>query len=531
MSLPTPTTALDGLAGLAARSFASTAVATAAILALVTEQLGLRTSFLTRFDLAGGRTTVLATHHRPGGCVIAAGTELPLANTFSSLIAGSVEPLLIGDTRRDPAVRGHPAAAVPNLGSFIGVPIVLADGTLFGTLGAVDPDPQALTSSQADLLVVLARLLATNIERDRELTARQQAEEALRRAHDALERRVRERTARLALLGELGRELGGALEFDHFLATAWRQLTRVAGTADCWVGRWDAAAETMHYLLYVADGHRHPDRERPLPLHAGSGLSCTLVTERTTIRTPDYVAECRRRGLAPSGPLAPRPGLAWLGVPLLSGGRAVGALAVWRFAAPFGAEDAATLEALAGHMAAALENARLYAEARRLAATDPLTGVANRRHVQERLAQELARAARQGQPLAVALLDLDGFKAINDTHGHAAGDAALQAIAVLLRAESRAGDVVGRYGGDEFLLVLPDSTRADALAWLDRVRQRLLLGPWPDRCGQGTDLSVALSAGVAVYPDEATDQQALIQLADRALYANKRVGSVRDPTD
>jgi len=177
--MPDTASALRPLAALAARSFPSTAEATQAVLATISAQLGLRTTFLTRITAQDGRNRILAAHNEPGGSGILAGADLPLDETFCSIITGNAEqgPLLIPDTRQDPVCGAHPAvAASPTVGSFIGVPIVLADGSVFGTLCAVDPDPQPLTTAQADLLIVLARLIATQLERDQHAAARAEAE-------------------------------------------------------------------------------------------------------------------------------------------------------------------------------------------------------------------------------------------------------------------------------------------------------------------------------------------------------------------
>lgn len=165
--------------------------------------------------------------------------------------------------------------------------------------------------------------------------------------------------------------------------------------------------------------------------------------------------------------------------------------------------------------AAAREHARLYQEARQLAACDPLTGLANYRHLQERLDEELARADRAGDPLAVAMVDLDRFKSFNDTHGHLAGDDLLCIVAQVLRAEARQSDVIGRYGGDEFTLVLPGATREGALAMIERVRTRLQAAQPAD------ETPVALSVGIAVYPADGRDRRELLASADVCLYADK----------
>ncbi len=335
--------------------------------------------------------------------------------------------------------------------------------------------------------------------------------------YDAAQRRA----VRADALREIGRELSTELDLERFCQTASRHLTRLMDAQDLWFGLWDEVAGELSIPLYIRAGRRRDDydtmRLRP---EDNRGLASALLTERKTINVPDYLQECQRRGLAAIVPDGEWVGLAWIGVPLLSNGHLVGVLAVERFHRLFSAEEVMLLESLAGHLAASLENARLFAELRSMAATDPLTGLANHRHIHERLAQELARAARHGQPLAVAMLDLNDFKSYNDTHGHQAGDQLLRAVAQALRAETRATDIVGRYGGDEFLLVLPDTATPEAVALLDRIRARLHAASTPPTPA-GT-VRVTTGVGLAFYPTDAITAHELVARADAALYADKR---------
>ncbi len=165
------------------------------------------------------------------------------------------------------------------------------------------------------------------------------------------------------------------------------------------------------------------------------------------------------------------------------------------------------------------ENARLIGELRCLATTDPLTGIANRRRVLEELDSTLARASRSGQPFAVVLLDLDGFKRINDEQGHPAGDRILKKTAAALQGVTRQGDVLGRYGGDEFLLVVHG-----ALAPED---------PLLERAGEAVlqETGLGLSAGVARYPEDGGQATGLVAVADTRLYDVKRATKARGRKD
>ena len=178
---------LAGLGGLAARGFASTEEATAAALRLVSEQLGTRSSFLARVTGERDRSEVLAAFNAAGGCGVAPGDVLALPHACRIGIAGSTEPapLVVEDVRTDPTFAAH-AAACPNIGSCLGVPILLSDRTRFGTLGGLDPNPNRFTPRQVDFLVVLARLIATQLERDRELAERRRAEASFAVERDLL---------------------------------------------------------------------------------------------------------------------------------------------------------------------------------------------------------------------------------------------------------------------------------------------------------------------------------------------------------
>ena len=163
--------------------------------------------------------------------------------------------------------------------------------------------------------------------------------------------------------------------------------------------------------------------------------------------------------------------------------------------------------------------AELVGHLRRSAITDPLTGLVNRRGFEEALERELARAQRSGAPVALVVFDLDHFKQLNDTLGHAAGDRALVQFARLLRRSARRGDVLARIGGEEFAAVLYDADANDALTFAERVvaRQRQL--------DHGTPLTV--SAGVAVGRSPYPTRDEIFDAADRALYAAKRAGRAR----
>lgn len=159
----------------------------------------------------------------------------------------------------------------------------------------------------------------------------------------------------------------------------------------------------------------------------------------------------------------------------------------------------------------------LLAKVQQLATHDDLTGLANRRHMLERLTQEQARFQRQGHPFSIAIIDLDHFKQINDAHGHAVGDAVLQAFAAEATSMLRAGDLMSRWGGEEFLLLLPDTRGGPAQASVMRLLERLRT--LPQRSGQ----PLSFSAGVTEHRAGETVAETVAR-ADREMYLAKRAG-------
>jgi diguanylate cyclase (GGDEF)-like protein len=176
------------------------------------------------------------------------------------------------------------------------------------------------------------------------------------------------------------------------------------------------------------------------------------------------------------------------------------------------------LRVFANQATAALDSASRFEEMRFLAEHDPLTRLYNRRAFSERLELESARAARYGSPMSLVLCDLNGFKALNDTHGHAAGDAALEQIGTILRSGLRRADAAYRIGGDEFALILPETSAEDAAGVAGRVSTAMTAAFTGNMAGLGA------SFGVAVCPADGTEPEALFRAADAAMYAAKRPG-------
>jgi diguanylate cyclase (GGDEF)-like protein len=184
----------------------------------------------------------------------------------------------------------------------------------------------------------------------------------------------------------------------------------------------------------------------------------------------------------------------------------------------------AELAMLALQAAEALVRTRLYEQAQRLATTDGLTGLVNRRTFTAQLAARVREAHRYRRPLSLLLLDVDYFKKVNDTYGHPAGDAVLRGVAGVARAQARETDLVARYGGEEMALVLPETDVAGARVIAERLRASVQASAHPTE--QGT-LRVTVSVGVATWPGSGQTPEELVESADRALYRAKQAGRNR----
>jgi diguanylate cyclase (GGDEF)-like protein len=207
-------------------------------------------------------------------------------------------------------------------------------------------------------------------------------------------------------------------------------------------------------------------------------------------------------------------------VPLLGDARPLGVLVVEGGGRPSAQRRLVSgLERSAAYGALALRNAALLESVQRLAATDGLTGIANRRAFEGTLERELARATRAAEDVALVLVDLDHFKALNDSLGHQAGDRVLRDAAAALAAQCREFDTPARYGGEEFAVVLPGCGPEQAQDIAERLR--LAVG------ATSSVTSVTASAGVATFPAHAGDADSLVRAADEALYAAKRAGRDR----
>jgi diguanylate cyclase (GGDEF)-like protein len=334
------------------------------------------------------------------------------------------------------------------------------------------------------------------------------------RASAAGRARVRE----LEQLDRTARALGASIELPHVVATVARETIAAIPAAEAMalVHR-GAGRETDRLVVDAYDRER--DHHARVIVPRGEGATGEVIRRQAPLRLADLAAS--EVELGPAGADGVR---SWLGVPVMLHGACEGVLAVQsRQADAFTEADERLLGSLALQVGAALANAHLY----EMAMVDGLTGLFVRRYFDARLDEEIERARRYRTPFAVAMLDLDDFKRLNDDHGHLVGDRVLREIASVIRTEIRGVDTAARYGGEELALILPGTELVSALRHAERVRHAIAERRVPAGDG-GALLTITASVGIAAFPDSGVvSAEDLLRRADHALYRAKRAGKNR----
>jgi diguanylate cyclase (GGDEF)-like protein len=332
------------------------------------------------------------------------------------------------------------------------------------------------------------------------------------------------RTRELERSNRIRERLTPLLSWEEVLDAVFEEAASLAGAREASLMLFDGARRTLR--VKKARG-AHSAILRAVTVAAGDGIAGRVAAEGRPLLVEDLALDARL-----GRPRRPRYRTAsCLVVPLKVRGRVIGVinLADKDADATFGAEDLDAVLAVTAHASWALQRSALHGRMRTLreqAVTDPLTGLANRRYLETRLREEAGRARRHGSAFSLMMLDLDDFKTYNDREGHPAGDALLVEIARVIKAAARDTDLVARYGGDEFAVVSPETRVQEALPLAERIREtvanhRFGLPGLPAVGG------ISLSAGVAGFPDDTGDPEALVRAADAALYRAKAAGRNR----
>jgi diguanylate cyclase (GGDEF)-like protein len=388
------------------------------------------------------------------------------------------------------------------VGSLIAVPVRAGD-VVVAVLVADKLEVQAFTGAEPDLLAGFAGLAAEAVVRARVLQSSEDLTVAFKAAQDLSNRLAAQKDAgavsRLLLLSAQQIASPDTAVVVLTDEASSRYTVRAAeGWAQDFVGR-EVALDERTWTAWVVRSKEEP--------HLDGRFA--EQKERMPILVLDEAAS------APEALLA---------IPLRERSRNVGALVLTGREEAFGAVTREVLQVVTNQAAAVLGTLRVLERHRHDAVRDGLTGLFNRRALQELLERTIARQQRLGGGFGLVLLDIDHFKQLNDTHGHPAGDQALRQVAEVLKRHCRAGDEAARYGGEEFAVVLESGDPATALKTAERLRLELQRSAL--RLSGGS-IRLTASFGVAVWPTDGEPTEALLAAADRALYAAKQAGRNR----
>jgi len=316
----------------------------------------------------------------------------------------------------------------------------------------------------------------------------------------------------VAFLARLATEFTAVLNLPTLLDQVVCVLHEETGFDSCTVALIEGRDQDV-LRIRAASGRRKEYLGLAIP--KGKGLHWAVVQTGTPLLVPDMAADQRVFKLAGGV----RSGIY---APLLVHGRPIGVLSAHRIQPDaFTEGELNLLTVVARYLAGAIEVARLHEQLKELAATDPLTGLPNRRSFYERLTAELARSQRDNRGLSVALLDLNGLKAINDVRGHGVGDQVLIQVAETLGHAVRASDLAARFGGDEFVLLFPETTSAQVDRLVNGLRSiEIALKDSPSE-----HIRMSFCWGIASWPQDGQSPEDLLRAADARLYAMKHAVS------
>ncbi len=385
----------------------------------------------------------------------------------------------------------NPVAIRKKRVSVAGIPLITRE-KIIGILFLDSFTPRIFDQAEIEYLNLLSNHAAANLEN------------AL--LNDILQREAKE----TALLYEVSQSLISTLDFDQLLKNILEHLKETFDFLNISVLLVDEEQQT----LYTHSSISYSPEDSNLRLKIGKdGITGHVAKTKAMY----YSADVRKDNYYVSGNNKTRSEVCF---PLLIGERLIGVLDVESGKLDGFALDAIRLlSSLSAQIAIAIDNARLYAETKKLSLTDPLTSLSNRRSFDIFIDAEIRRAERYRRTFVVMMIDFDNFKNYNDKYGHTAGDVVLQKLSKIMKDIIRDVDFLCRYGGDEFVSILPETDASFALDVAERMRKKI--------AAQKIQPKVTLSIGIASFPHDARDKSRLIDLADQACYEAKQRGGNR----
>jgi diguanylate cyclase (GGDEF)-like protein len=338
--------------------------------------------------------------------------------------------------------------------------------------------------------------------------------------HDLL-RELKRTVDELQALNEIGRALTSTLDLPEVLRLVMGRAQDLLKASRFSLLLLDDQASELRFEVATGPGS---ERLSALRLRMGEGIAGWVAREGQSVLVQDVARDPRFSSRYDE--LSGQRSHSLIAVPLVSKGRTLGVLEVVsgvgeRELTP---EDLLTVQTLADHAAIAIENAQAFERIRELTIVDEHTGLFNSRHLLRVLEAEVVRSERYGRPFSLVFIDLDHFKQVNDRHGHQAGSAALREVGGVLRAGLRETDIPTRYGGDEYVILLPEADRAQAMGVAERLRAAIAEHTFLE--DRGLSVRITASLGVATWPLDGRRAEELLGRADAAMYRVK--GASRD---
>jgi len=335
-----------------------------------------------------------------------------------------------------------------------------------------------------------------------------------------LETEIFHRAAQLAALNQLSRSIVSTFDLDEIYTFAHHTTEQLMPVDAFQISLVNEHENIVEDVYLFDQGKRYPNDRILL---SKPSITTHVVNSRQSLFIKDDAEEGISKAIGVSLFGTPADTRSVLMVPMIENEKVIGVISAQHYQPHvYTTNHMQLLELLANQVAIAIINARLHLTLQEESIRDPLTGLFNRRFMEEALDKEILRAKRNAQPLAVALLDLDHFKRINDRFGHDAGDTVLRLLGKMIEERIRSGDVACRYGGEEFALILPGASAQHALQRMEQFRVDLRRLPFNYQ--EKTMIPLTCSIGIGVYPEHGLTKELLLKAADQALYRAKNNG-------